>query len=69
MKPRTLFTTWQWATMIGGLVAAATTVTAWALGTFQAKTDFQRFEDHLDKRLDRIELKIDRSTSIIKHGE
>ncbi|MES2355620.1 MAG: hypothetical protein V4568_14720 [Pseudomonadota bacterium] len=58
-KKLALFSTWQWLALCGMAIGAVTGGMVWAYATFEEKTNFERFEDHLDKRLDRIEIKID----------
>lgn len=45
--------------VIGVLIGTAVTLTAFAFGTFQTKIDFREFMDMFEKRIDRLELKID----------
>lgn len=50
-----IFTNGQWATIIGGLVMAAVSVTAFAFTTFEQKSDLRDWLSGIDRRLDRIE--------------
>ena len=52
---RTIFTTMQWATIVGGLVVAGISVTAWAFQTFEQKSDLIDILMQIDNRLSRIE--------------
>lgn len=59
MKRLPLFTTWQWVTIVGGLVVAGISVTTFAFSNFVSRSDFDYLRDHLDKRFDRIECRLD----------
>lgn len=45
--------------VISALLVTAVTLTAFAFGTFQTKIDFREFMNMFEKRIDRLELKID----------
>lgn len=50
-----VFTTWQWVTIVGGLVVAGVSATSFAFNTFETKEEISR----VYQTLDRIENKID----------
>lgn len=56
---RPLFTSSQWVAIIGGLVVAGVSVTAFAFGTFVQKIDFESRLTQFEKAQERIENKLD----------
>lgn len=58
-KDNQLFTSWQWATIVGGLVVAGVSVTAWSFQTFIPRVEFIDTMTAIDQRLQRIENKLD----------
>lgn len=56
---RPTLSTWQWITMVGGLVVACVSVTAFAFSTFETKTDFVETITDMRQTLLRIESKLD----------
>ncbi len=58
-KPKPLFTTWQWVTVIGVLVACGVSVTVFGFTTFETKEAHNETMQLLIERLDRIEDKLD----------
>lgn len=45
--------------LLGGLIVTLVTLTAYAFTTFQTKDDYKGSMENLEKRLDRMETKID----------
>lgn len=54
-----LFSTEQWIAWLGATVTAALTMAAYAFSTFETKADVKDIFQLIDKRLDRIEVKLD----------
>jgi hypothetical protein len=58
---RPLFSAWQWLTIVGGLVVAGVSVTAFAFSTFETKTDFVEIVSDMRQTMIRIETKLDQA--------
>lgn len=66
MSPKSLFDNAQW---LGGFFITATailSVTVFLFTSFQTKGDFQDYKNGVEKRLDRIETKLD---VVLSRGE
>lgn len=50
---KSLFTTWEWISLIGVGVGATAGVTVWAMDKFQTKFDAEKAESRIERRLDR----------------
>lgn len=63
MKPKSLFSTWQWLTIMATIISMGAAVTAFAFNVLDgklSKAEFAQYIDGFGRRLDRIEAKIDK---------
>lgn len=60
-----LFSTWQWLSILGGLVMTSMGLCAFAFTTFQTEKDADKIDASIERRLDRIENKIDQTNQMI----
>lgn len=56
-EPR--FSTAQWLSWLGAIAAMVGAITAYAFSNFETKSDHDRSYEHVDKRFDKLEGKVD----------